>query len=65
MAKVTRRQTAKRALPASFSQKSTKSGGGKTVKSSGPKKTGGKTRVPPINMTVGVVLGQGKRTKKK
>ena len=45
-----RRNTAKRALPASFGQKSTKSGGGKVVKGSnltktkvGPRKSGGVT----------------------
>jgi len=41
-----RKPTAKRALPASFSDKSTKSGGGKVIKKSnvGTRKTSGDTK---------------------
>lgn len=49
-----RKPTAKRALPSSFSQKSTKSGTGKTIKSSNltktkvsPRKSGGVKGVQP------------------
>lgn len=69
-----RRNTAKRALPASFSQKSTKSGGGKTVKTSNlsttkttTKSTGAVRGIRPGDDSLPVALGkfnlQGKKKK--
>ncbi len=51
-----RKDRAKRALPASFKDRSTKSGGTKIKK-----KTGGKTPVPKIYLDVPTVLGKKKK----